>query len=176
MIIPGRLIALVTFPGVIVHEIAHQLFCRLCGVAVLDVCYFRFESPAGYVEHEPPRRISQHVLIGIGPFIVNSLLGAFIALPSAVAVLQFEAGTVLDYILVWLGVSIAMHAFPSVADAKSIWQAIWSEGTPTLTRLMVTPVVGLIYLGALGSFLWLDLAYGVVLAVGFPYLLVSLLT
>lgn len=26
--IPGQLIALVTFPGVIVHELAHQLFCR----------------------------------------------------------------------------------------------------------------------------------------------------
>lgn len=44
--IPGQLIAALTFPGVIVHEMAHQLFCRLFRVAVLDVCYFRF-GPAG---------------------------------------------------------------------------------------------------------------------------------
>jgi hypothetical protein len=28
MFIPGQLIAILTFPGVIVHEAAHQLFCR----------------------------------------------------------------------------------------------------------------------------------------------------
>lgn len=54
MIIPGFLISILTFPGVIVHEIAHQLFCRICGVAVLDVCYFKAGNPAGYVVHEIP--------------------------------------------------------------------------------------------------------------------------
>lgn len=43
MIIPGFLISIATFPGVIVHEAAHQLFCRLTKVAVLDVCYFRLK-------------------------------------------------------------------------------------------------------------------------------------
>ena len=56
IIIPGWLIALVTFPGVIVHEAAHFLFCRLRRVAVFDVCYLRFGNPAGYVIHS-----KQHV-------------------------------------------------------------------------------------------------------------------
>ena len=67
--IPGFLIALVTFPGVIVHEMAHQLFCRLFRVAVLDVCYFRLGNPSGYVLHESPRTTAQHLVIGIGPFL-----------------------------------------------------------------------------------------------------------
>jgi hypothetical protein len=44
--IPGQLIALLTFPGVIVHELGHQLMCRFLRVAVLDVCYFRVGRPA----------------------------------------------------------------------------------------------------------------------------------
>lgn len=60
MIIPGFLISIVTFPGVIVHEMAHQIFCRLCGVAVFDVCYFRFGNPSGYVVHEIPKKASSN--------------------------------------------------------------------------------------------------------------------
>lgn len=71
MIIPGFLISILTFLGVIVHEIAHQLFCRICGVAVLDVCYFKAGNPAGYVVHEIPKKPSTNILIGVGPFFVN---------------------------------------------------------------------------------------------------------
>ena len=46
--IPGLLIALATFPGVIVHEAAHMLFCRLRGVAIFKVCFFRVGNPAGH--------------------------------------------------------------------------------------------------------------------------------
>jgi hypothetical protein len=173
--IPGPLIAALTFPGVIVHEMAHQLFCRLCRVAVLEVCYFRFGNPAGYVIHEPPRTPYQHILIGIGPFLVNSVLGALIAAPAAIPVIQFEAGGLLDLLLIWLGVSVAMHAFPSTGDAKSIWHAVWRRETPLLARLIATPLVALIYLGALGSFFWLDAIYGVALAMLLPKALIMAL-
>src|SRR4051812_13728881 len=115
--IPGILISIVTFPGIIVHELAHQLFCRWCRVAVFKVVYFQAENPTGYVLHEHPRYKYQSILISTGPFIVNTLVGFFIALPAAVQVYKFDAGNPLDYILIYLGVSIAMHAFPSTGDA-----------------------------------------------------------
>src|SRR5215510_9894376 len=108
MFIPGPIIALLTFPGVLVHELAHQLFCRLFGVAIFDVCYFRFGNPAGYVIHERPTQARQQIWIGVGPFIVNTVIGAIIGAPASIQVLQFEAGTPLDYLLIWLGISIAM--------------------------------------------------------------------
>ena len=174
-LIPGQVIAALTFPGVIVHELAHQLFCRFFRVAVFDVCYFRFENPVGYVIHEPPSKASHHVLIGVGPFIISSLLGAFIAFPAATPVLRFETGTVLDYFLIWLGVSIAMHSFPSTADANSIWEAISGKDVPVLLRFISKPAVGLIYLGAIGSVFWLDLVYGIAIAMLLPELLISFL-
>jgi len=175
MLIPGWFISIITFPGVIVHEIAHQFFCKVFRIAVLDVCYFRFGNPAGYVIHEAPRIVYQHLLIGIGPFIINSLLGALIAAPSAIPVLRFEVGTPLDYLLIWLGVSIAMHSFPSAGDAKGMWEALWAKGTPALARLAGTPLVLLIYIGALGSMFWLDLVYGMVVAMFVPNVLVAML-
>ena len=63
MIIPGFVISIATFPGVIVHEFAHQLFCRLAKVAIFEVCYFRIGNPSGYVTHEIPKKTYQNVLI-----------------------------------------------------------------------------------------------------------------
>jgi len=173
--IPGILITIATFPGVIVHEIAHLLFCRIFRVAVFEVCYFRFGNPSGYVVHERPRNPIHHIMIGIGPFILNSVVGAVIAAPGVIPVIKFEAGSGLDYFLVWLGVSIAMHAFPSTGDAKSIWQATWSGEAPILAKLVTVPIVALIYVGAVGSFVWLDLIYGVGISMLLPVLLVRAL-
>jgi hypothetical protein len=172
MFIPGFLIAIVTFPGVIVHEIAHLLFCRFARVAVFDVCYFRIGNPSGYVVHEPPRNVYQSILIGIGPFFVNSIMGALIAFPAAIPMMTGGINF-LEIVDLWLGLSIAMHAFPSTGDAKSIWASVFSPGTPVLARLLTVPLVCFIYLGAIGSFFWLDLIYGVVIAVALPYLLIS---
>ncbi|WP_207511551.1 hypothetical protein [Longitalea luteola] len=44
----------------------------------------------------------------------------------------------------------------------------------SVRELIGFPVVGLIHLGAVGHFCWLDLLYGVGVAVGLPKLIVSL--
>ncbi|SFE44586.1 Putative zincin peptidase [Chitinophaga sp. CF118] len=174
MFIPGIIITILTFPGVIVHELAHQLFCRWFKVPVFEVCYFRAQNPAGYVIHEKARNPTQAVLISTGPFILNTVLGFLIALPAA---LQFklDAANPLDYLLLYLGISIAMHAFPSTGDAESLWKSVVKgETSSRLSKILVTPIVGFIYLGALGSFFWLDLMYGIAVAIGLPWLLITL--
>ena len=171
--IPGPLITALTFPGVIVHEMAHQLFCRLCNTAVLDVRYFRLGNPAGYVLHEHPATGLQQILIGTGPFVVNTVIGAIVSLPASIQTLQFDAGTPLDYVLIWLGISIAMHAFPSTGDAKSLRAAVSGKDVAIGTKLLVYPIVGIIYLGAMGSMIWLDAIYAFGVTLALPKLLVA---
>jgi hypothetical protein len=171
--VPGILISIATFPGVIVHEFAHQLFCRLTRVAVFKVVYFQFQNPVGYVLHEVTNEKWKSVLISVGPFFVNTIVGAVISMPAAIPVFKFHETNPFYYLLIWLGVSIAMHAFPSTGDAQSMWSSV-SEGK-SFTKYLVMPIVGLIYLGAFGSMFWLDLIYGAGVAVGFPNLIVNLL-
>lgn len=174
--IPGHVIAMLTFPGVIVHELAHQLFCRLFRVAVFDVCYFRIGDPAGYVVHEKPATTAQNVWIGVGPFIVNTLVGACIGAPAAIHVDILSAAGPLDYFLLWLGISIAMHAFPSTGDAKSIRDALDEPGVSKFDKAFAYPIVGVIYLGSLASMFWLDAAYGACVVFAAPKIVISLLT
>lgn len=173
--IPGQFISLLTFPGVIVHELAHQLFCRLYKVPVFKVVYYQFENPAGYVLHERVSNKFHSIMISVGPFIVNTVVGGLIALPASLPVFKFNTAGPLDYLLIYLGVSIAMHAFPSRGDADSIWESMKEESTPLWAKVIGYPVIGLIYLGSLGSFFWLDLFYGIGIAIGLPNLIISLM-
>jgi hypothetical protein len=175
MFIPGILITLATFPGVIVHELAHQLFCRWFKVPVFKVVYFQAANPAGYVIHETPQSKWQSIVISIGPFIVNTVIGAVIALPAALPVFKLHNAGPLDYLIIYLGVSIAMHAFPSRGDANVIWEMMKEKSTAWWIKLIGYPVVGLIYLGSIGSFFWLDLLYGIGVAVGLPDLIIQMI-
>lgn len=158
--IPGFIVSILTFPGVIVHEMAHLMMCRIVGVKVHKVCYFRFGNPAGYVIHEMPQSAWASILIGIGPLFINTILGALLGGPF-IGKETRVANPSLIYVLIWLGISVAMHSFPSTGDAKAIWSAVWSKGAPVLTKIVGTPLVVLIWIGALGSMLWLDVLYGV---------------
>jgi hypothetical protein len=177
--IPGFLISVLTFPGVIVHELAHQIFCRIFRVAVLDVCYFKLGNPAGYVVHEHPKNTYSQILIGIGPFFINTIIGALISLPAALPILnfglKFNSNTIVSYFLIWVGVSIAMHSFPSTGDAKSMWSAIKSKETNFLAKVFGAPIVLLIYIGAAGSVIWLDFAYGIAVAAFIPNVIIKIL-
>jgi len=120
--IPGFVIAIATFPGVIIHELAHLIFCRLKKVPVLEVKFFQFDmKTAGYVLHGPVEDFGASFLISVGPFIVNSLLCMLICFPASIPLRVFGVSNFPSLVLLWLGVSIGMHAFPSTADAANLW-------------------------------------------------------
>ena len=180
ILIPGVLLSMVTFPGVIVHELAHQFFCFLRRVPVYEVRYFRLKNPVGYVLHEPTDDPLDTFIISVGPFIVNTLLGASIVFPASIEMSEFglwnwirrgsigfaEIVPLLPMLGVfWLGISILMHAFPSTGDANVLVSSIVkNKDVNLLVRVLVAPVVGLIYLGAVGSVVWLDLGYALLVS------------
>jgi len=150
ILIPGILISIATFPGVIVHEAAHMWFCKLRRVAVLDVCFFRFANPTGYVIHENTENFNTVFLVSVGPFIVNFL----------------------SYFLLWLGVSIGMHAFPSTGDAYTLHQqAKKAVSSGNILAIISFPLVVLIYLANVGRVFWLDSLYGLAIGLGLPTLI-----
>jgi Putative zincin peptidase len=165
---PGYLVATATFPGVIVHEFAHKLFCILTKTRVLDVCYFRVGTPSGYVIHEPASTVWKSILIAVGPLFANSIIGFLIGMFAGLFFYRLSGLPFLGAILAWVAVSVAMHAFPSTGDAQVIWKAIWTKGAPLPPRLVGTPVVAVIYLGAIGSAFWLDVIYGAMIAILLP--------
>lgn len=172
MLIPGQAISIVTFPGIIVHEFAHMFFCRLRKVAVFDACYFSTGNPAGYVVHENTTNFNTTFLISMGPFFVNTLLCLIICLPAYMPMSYFNLDNPLSYFLMWLGVSIGMHAIPSDQDASNVYeQAKVKIKDKNILALLSFPLVGLIYLFNILRVVWADLLYGMLIGVWVPKLI-----
>lgn len=179
----GSLMALVfgvmTIPGVPVHEYAHAVACRLAGVRVHEVCYLRIGNPRGYVVHEQPETAWQHIIITVAPFFVCSVVAFMIGISAGfvleTGLVQKNQQEIAGPIILWLAWAVGACAFPSGGDANSLWQATKSRDISFLGKLFVVPVVGLIRLGQVGSFFWLDLLWGIAVAILAPASVIKLL-
>jgi hypothetical protein len=171
--IPGFVISILTFPGVIIHEFAHMLFCKIRGVAVLDVCFFRIGNPCGYVMHESTDDFTTAFLVSVGPFIVNSLLCMIICFPALIPIRIFSVEDKFSYVLLRLGISIGMHAFPSTGDAASLYQQAKKSVSLSNPLVIISfPLIILIYIANALRFFWFDYIYGVAIGLALPaYLL-----
>ncbi len=107
------------------HEFSHHIFCLLTGVRVHRVVYFRFGSPAGFVVHEEPEFYRQIFAIVAGPFFLNSAVAVVLlnlALRQAVRAAD-APGFGLVAVMMWLGLSAALQALPSRADATNLFRS-----------------------------------------------------
>ncbi len=164
-IIPGFVISLATFPGVIIHEAAHLLFCRLFKLPVFDVKFFQLGNPAGYVIHGQTNDFKATFFVSMGPFFVNTVLCVLFCSAAFLPVWELNANDPLAYFFYWLGLSIGMQAFPSTEDLKHIWKLAPAEvKSGNLLAIISYPIVALLYVLNLARFFWSDLGYG--LAVG----------
>jgi hypothetical protein len=163
-------LALLSIPGVMAHELGHQVMCWLTGTRVLKVRYFRIGVPPGYVLHEMPASVWRHLLIAAGPCLVNSV-GAFglglLALQGHAWVRDPATTKVL---LTWLALAVGLHAFPSLEDANAVMSGLWEARQGWITRLLATPFAALLYVLAFARWAWLDLAFAVALAWWLPRL------
>lgn len=159
MFIPGWLISLLTFPGVIVHEWAHKKFCDWNEVKVEKVVYFRFGNPAGYVLHEEPKKYKQVFWVSVGPLIINSILTIFLGIFAS----SLDSSSNSYLFILWLAISIGMHSFPSDHDAKNILNESKILKDKNKTHYLAYPFFALIWLANKLSFFWFDAIYAVVL-------------
>ncbi|MBU5316854.1 DUF3267 domain-containing protein [Clostridium bornimense] len=175
--IPGIVISILTFPGVIVHELAHQIFCYIMKIPVYEVKYFQFKNPSGYVIHERTDDPLKSFFISVGPFLINTILGIIIMAPVSIELIGFEdLNNILSLFLAWIGISILMHAFPSVVDGKGLVDSILkNKDVNIFVKIITAPVIGLIYLGAIGSAIWLDLIYAIWISLALPRILVNII-
>jgi len=164
--IPGQLISILTFPGVIVHEWAHKFFCEKADVPVYKVKYFSFGNPAGYVIHGEITNLKSSFLISVGPLIINTLLCGLI---YPISLLFPES--IISTIGLWLSISIGMNAFPSNHDANNFLDMVKETRQKTLLYYSAELFALLIMLSNALSFLWFDALYAVGVGMIIPFLL-----
>jgi hypothetical protein len=162
------LIALATFPGVVMHEWAHKKFCDWFGVKVHNVAYFRFQSlfatrngPIGYVVHAEPYKFLHAFWISVGPLIINSVLAILFGYIAT----RIAHGALMRMTFYWLAISIGAHAFPSNQDAKNVLQRSQTHlaNKDSLLHYLSYPFFGMIWLANKLRRWWADFAYAALL-------------
>jgi hypothetical protein len=159
-------LTLATFPGVIAHEAAHLIACRLTGTRVFEYRLFQLADPPGYVVHARAASASAGAWIALFPILLNTALAAGAGFSPGVALLTGAGWTGGQAALAWLGFSAGLHAFPSKADASGLWAAAGAARWGWFKRLLVAPLIGLVHVLNWGARLWLDLAYAVLVCLG----------
>jgi len=171
MLISGSIIALITFPGVIFHEIAHRFFADLVGIPVYEICYFRRGNPAGYVIHGRAQGLRDAFLISIGPLILNTILCAILTFAAVFPILILKADSYnpIFLLLFWAGISIGMNAFPSKEDiANFLEETKNAERTPLLVVSKGFAV--LLSLANALSAAWFDVLYAFGVSMLLPWI------
>jgi len=164
--IPGIVITVLTFPGVIVHEAGHLFFCRLFGLQVYNVCFFQFKNPAGYVVHENTDNFTAQFFVSMGPFFSNTLLCVVFCTAAFLPVWELKIFDPFAYFFYWLGISIGMHAFPSTTDLTHLWAVapgLAKKGN--LLAILSLPLAGILVILNYGRVIWADLGYGILIGV-----------
>ncbi len=161
LFIPGKLISLVTFPGIIVHEIGHLAMCKVANVKVYEYSLLRWSEPMGYVVHDKPESLFKSFLITFGPFFANTLVAVLLGI---IAGLASYLSPILGIVLLWLTISVGMHAFPSFKDAESLLDHTAEEiRKKNYLAIAYLPFVLLICIGGAMSFFWADFLYAILL-------------
>ena len=152
-------VATLLFPGVVVHEAAHVLFCKFFGIRVHEVRFFSIKRAIGYVHRDNGTRPIQNILIGLGPMLVNPLvgfgLGALLVEPGWRHLLQGPGYLV----YCWLGVSISAMGAPSFGDVQQARQLVMYSPS-AVVRGMSFGLIGIALTCAIGGLFLLDVACG----------------
>lgn len=160
--IPGQVISLLSFMGVIVHEWAHKIACRLFGVRVLSVKYFSLSG--GYVVHEKVSQPLASICIALAPLIVNTVIAiAFGCVLAAMSYWRLDYAP-LKILIIYLGITIGMHAFPSKQDIKNFADLVADLKRKNL--YVLAKIMGTFFAILRGlSFFWLDVWIAIMLMV-----------
>ncbi|MCQ6254746.1 metalloprotease family protein [Methanocaldococcus sp.] len=153
MLIPGKFIAILTFPGVIIHEWAHKIACDYVGLKVYSVKYFSFsENADGWVNHEEPRSFREAFIVSFAPFVINTFVAIF-----CFAVAVDIPYNIIKYVLYYIGIACAMNAFPSWHDLDLAMK--YKHRLSVVKKIFVYPIFTIFYIANALSVVWFDAIY-----------------
>lgn len=162
--IPRKALVASTFPGAIVARLAQYLIVRFTATPVVAVRWFEPEIPAGTVVAGPTSAAWKAALIGLGSFLLITALGIAFAFRATLQVTELGEMSGIDFLQVWLGVAIAVHAVPATEEIHRMWSDMAGGRSATALKLLTAPLSLPLYLLTYGF----HQPYGVAVTIGVP--------
>ena len=144
-----------TVPGAFAKAFFEHLVCRVFEVLVEDGRYLARSEMCGHIEHEFIKKRSVCAVMCFFPFVINLILGLIFISAGSMNVLYLgeyfnENGTpvFINFILLWIGISMLTNLFPQWEDALTFKELWYSKDTNIVLKILIAPLFAIIYCGA----------------------------
>lgn len=144
-----------TVVGSYVKAFLEHVCCRVYEVLIEDGRYLPANEMCGHIEHEIIKRRSVSFGVCFFPFLFNLLFGIIFISVGAMNVYYVgefftKSGFVnlANFLFLWLGVSFLSNLFPSVEDALTLKELIYSKDTKLFVKIIAAPVFAILFCGA----------------------------
>ncbi len=176
LIIPKEFVALLTFPGIIVHEIAHRFMCDLFNIPVYKIDYFSLEkNSVGKVIHQKTYKYKEAFLIAMAPLFINSFIAMILMIPFFIHgqvkdIIPASPDVLINLLFIiisWIGTTIGIHAIPSNQDVENLTELAHTKTAKNCTNILIV-IIAFFNIPFIGF--WLRIFY-VGLIIGLPTIL-----
>ena len=128
--------------------------------------FFPRGEPVRVCDHEKTENFKAMFFVSLGPFFVNTLLCMVFCAGAFLPVWELKVEDPVAYFFSWLGLSIGMHAFPSTADLKNLWEVAPQQAKRgNLLAIISLPLAGILMILNFGRIVWADLGYGIAVGI-----------
>jgi len=126
-------------PGIVSHEYAHVLGCRLWSVEIHSRPTLNLFGDDAYIEHASVDSFGADLTIALAPLLANALLGLVAFWLAA------TTSGLLAILPLWLGICFSLTAFPSRSDTDTLFETIHSlpQWSKPAAYLLATPAYGI---------------------------------
>ena len=171
----GIILTALTFPGAMVREAAHLMFCRMFTLAIFDVRFLELNPPFGHVRHEHSNHFWAEACETLGPFFINSALCVLFCWSVFLPVWELRVFDPLAWLFYWLGISMGVHALPGADDLKHLWKlAPAASRRGNVLAIVTFPLVAVLRLADYTRVLWPGIAYAIALGIFAPLALMRI--
>ena len=135
---------IITYPGAFLKGFWEHVACRILKLEVTDRHYLNANAACGHAVHSPAMTPKKVFLLSFLPWLAQRILGWIFLGASVVPLLLFNMRDkdsnpmlILEYVALYLGLSIICNSFPQWEDAKRHWRLFYGGPTPEEEQTML---------------------------------------
>jgi hypothetical protein len=150
--IRGQIVAIVTFPGIVMAVAARKFMCDLIGIPVYEAVYIK-----GTIAHEVITRPARALLVALAPLIVSTSLCAILLFTFSFSILfGSDPGGLTEIVLAWIGISIGVHALPAYATVRWYLDKLPEQSRRGATYYFLWLMAPIMSIVGLLKWIWFD--------------------
>ncbi len=162
----NAIVKILTFPGGLLRGFWEQLFCKIYGIPVENRKYFQFNEMAGHIEHEPIKHPTMNYFYCLVSGLMVFIAGIVFLFPAFINLFYLdimdETMRTINYVFLYLGVSMLTNIFPSIEDSLMMWENY--KKLTKIEKIFYAPGAVIMYAGAYAENFGITLLTNVALA------------